>query len=138
MGEPSPENSIQGFTQHVDAVTPALVAVARKLARDGFDAIVEGVHCYGAVLDQFAQVRGLAVFPRLLIVASEAQLIAAIQRKEAERSSVGEAKTWQSHVHTLLTIQEFLLREARQRCIPIIEQEQNLCTPCNHCMTLTM
>jgi len=121
FGDPSTENIIKGFTQHVDAVTPALLAVAQKLAQDGFNAIVEGVHCYGEVLDQLAQVNGLIVLPRLLIATSETRLIASMHHKEKERSPTGEAKAWKSHVKILLVIQDFLLQEAIQRGIPIIE-----------------
>ncbi len=120
FGEPSAEHIVKGFTTHVDAVTPALLAVAHKLSRDGFDAIVEGVHCYGAVLDQLMQVGGLIVLPRLLVVPNEWRLWERMQRKEAERSRAGEAKAWKKHISALMTIQAFLLQEATERRIPIL------------------
>ncbi len=118
FGTQSSENIIQGFLAHVDAVTPALVAISQKLAKDGFDAIVEGVHCYSSVLDQLAESSDLAVHPQLLVVSSEAVLLDHIQRKEAERS--GEAKAWKDHIPTLIRIQDFLVEDANQHHIPII------------------
>ncbi len=126
LGESSTENILKGFILHVDAVAPALLAIARKLSRDGLDAIMEGVHCYGAVLDQLAQVDGLMVCPRLLVVSSEAGLLDHIQRKEAQRSAAGEAKVWKTHVKTLRSLQDFLLQEAIQRHIPLIYTEEGV------------
>jgi len=120
FGEPSTENIVKGFIEHVDAVTPALLAIVRKLSRDGFDAIVEGVHCYGDVLDQFPHVGGLIVLPQLLVVTSESRLLEHIQHKEERRSHGGESKAWKNHVKTLMKIQDFLLQDATQRHIPII------------------
>ncbi len=118
FGTQSSETIIQGFLAHVDAVAPALVAIAQKLANDGFDAIVEGVHVYSHVLDQFAEISGLVVLPRLLVVSSEAVLLDHIQRKEEERS--GEAKAWKDHLPTLLRIQNFLVEDANEHHIPIM------------------
>jgi hypothetical protein len=42
-GDPSPGDIIAGFTSHAEAVFPAVEAVAAKLARDGLDAIIEGL-----------------------------------------------------------------------------------------------
>lgn len=120
FGESSPENSVKGFTRHVDAVAPALVALVRKLSRDGFDAIIEGVHCYGEVLDQLTQVGGLNVFPRLLVVSSESRLLEHIRHKEEERFPSGEAKTWKNHAKVIMEIQDFLIQDATQRHIQII------------------
>jgi 2-phosphoglycerate kinase len=119
FGEPTTENIVKGFTKHVDAVAPALLAVVRKLSRDGFDAIVEGVHCYGDVLDQFTHIGGLIVLPRLVVI-DESRLFDYIQHKEEERSHSGEAKAWKNHINILMHIQEFLLQDAIQRHIPII------------------
>lgn len=119
FGEPSTENIIKGFIEHVDAVMPALLAIAHKLSKDGFDAIVEGVHCYGNVLDQLTQVGGLTVLPRL-VVTDESRLLAHIQHKEEERSHLGEPKAWKKHIKTVMQIQDFLLQDAIQRNIPII------------------
>ncbi len=119
FGESSPENIVKGFTTHVDAVMPALLAIAQKLSRDGFDAIVEGVHCYGDVLDQLTQVGGLTVLPRL-VVTDESRLFDHIQHKEEERSHAGESKAWKSHIKTILQIQDFLLQDAIQRHVPIV------------------
>jgi 2-phosphoglycerate kinase len=120
FGEPSTENIVKGFTKHVDAVTPALLAIVRKLSKDGFDAIVEGVHCYSDVLDQIPQVGGLIVLPRLLVVTSESGLLDHMQHKEEERSRSGEAKAWKNQTKTLMKIQDFLIQDATQRNIPII------------------
>jgi 2-phosphoglycerate kinase len=120
LGESSSENIVKGFTMHVDAVTPALLAVVRKLSRDGFNAIVEGVHCYGTVLDQFTQVCDLTVLPRLIVVTSESRLLDYIQRKEEERSYSGESKAWKDHAKTIMKIQDFLIQDAIQHNIPIM------------------
>lgn len=93
FGEPSDEHIVRGFTQHVRAVLPALVALVRRLSRDGFDAVMEGVHCYSEVMDQFRRVGGLIVCPHLLVVTSEASLFEHIQHKEEERSHAGENRT---------------------------------------------
>jgi 2-phosphoglycerate kinase len=118
FGTQSSENIIQGFIAHVNAVAPALVIIAQKLAKDGFDAIVEGVHCYSHVLDQLAAISDLVVLPRLLVVSSEAVLLDHIQRKEEERS--GEAKAWKDRTPTLIRIQDFLIEDANLHHIPIM------------------
>jgi 2-phosphoglycerate kinase len=105
---------------HVNAVTPALSAIVRQLSRDGDDAIVEGVHCYGEVLDQFLHVGGLIVLPRLLVVTSESRLLDHIRHKEEKRSSSGESKAWKNHTKILMKIQDFLLQDALQLNIQII------------------
>lgn len=120
FGDPSPENIIKGFTTHVDGVTPALVAIVRKLSEDGLDAIMEGVHGYSHVLDQFTHVGGLTVLPRLLVVTSESRLLDHIQHKEEERSHSGESKAWKTHANTIMKIQDFLIHDAIQRNIHII------------------
>ena len=120
FGEPSADNIIKGFTTHVDAVLPALLAVVQKLSRDGFDAIVEGVHCYGDVLDHYTHIGGLTVLPRLLVTTNEAKLREHIQHKEEERSFSGEPKEWKDHVKTLMIIQDFLIQDAMQRHIQIL------------------
>jgi 2-phosphoglycerate kinase len=112
FGEPSTEHIIQGFTHHVDAVTPALLVLGHKLARDGLDAIVEGVHCYSNVVEQFRRIEGLVVQPHLLLIASEARLLERIQHKEAERSLASESKIWARQRTILLTIQQFLIQDA--------------------------
>lgn len=121
FGEYSQANIIQGFTSHVHAVLPALLAVGQKLSGDGFDAIVEGVHCYSEVLGQFTHIGGLMVLPNLLVVTNEARLLGHIQRKESARASSGERKSWKEHIQTLLIIQNFLLQDAIQHHIPIID-----------------
>lgn len=123
LGEPTDRNIVRGFTTHVNAILPALLAVVHKLSRDGFDAIVEGVHCYGEVLDQFAQVEGLTVLPQLLVVTNESRLLDHMQYKEEERHHSSEPKMWRDHIKTLMTIQDFLLQDAVQRHIPIIHPE---------------
>lgn len=120
FGTHSSENIVKGFLAHVDAVAPALVAIARKLSQDGFDAILEGVHCYSQVLDQLRQVDGLTVLPQLLIVPSEVRLLERIQHKEHERSRSGEAKSWKDHIPTLMIIQDFLMQDAHDHHIHII------------------
>lgn len=118
FGTRSSEHIIQGFIAHVDAVAPALVALAQKLAKDGFDAIAEGVHCYSHVLNQLTAIGGLVVLPQLLVVSSEAVLLDHIQHKEEERS--GEAKAWKDRIPTLIRIQDFLIEDANQHHIPIM------------------
>lgn len=120
FGEPSDEHIVRGFTTHVDAMLPALLAVVQKLSKDGFDAIMEGVHCYGRVLDQFVHVGGLTVLPRLVVVTSEARLFDHIRCKEKERSRAGEPKAWKDHLRVILTIQDFLMQDAAQRHIQTI------------------
>jgi 2-phosphoglycerate kinase len=120
FGESSAENIVKGFRKHVDAVTPALLALVCKLSKDGFDAIIEGVHCYGDVLDQLTHVGELTMRPQLLVVANEARLLDHIQRKEEERSRASEPKAWKDHIKTIMIIQDFLLQDAIQHHIPII------------------
>lgn len=120
FGEPSDENIVRGFIAHVDTVLPALLTVVRKLSRDGFDAIVEGVHCYSHVLDQFRHIHGLAITPHLVVVPSASRLADHIQRKEEERSLAGEPKEWKNHLQTILTLQNFLLQDAIQHHIQIM------------------
>lgn len=124
FGERSNENIVRGFTAHVNAVLPALLAVACKLSRDGLDAIIEGVHCHGDAIDRFAQIGGLTVLPRLLVVTSESRLLDHIRHKEEERSHASEPKTWEDHIKTLMAIQSFLLQDAVQHNIQVIDVDE--------------
>jgi 2-phosphoglycerate kinase len=118
-GDPTPDGIVAGFTQHAEAVFPAVDAVAAKLARDGLDAVIEGSHFHGALIARLRQRNpDTTVRPLLLAVGSLSQLLDHISAKEQQRTPAAEPRAWKQSARALMTIQDFLVADAARHAIP--------------------
>jgi 2-phosphoglycerate kinase len=118
-GDSTPEGVVAGFTNHAEAVFPAIEAVAAKLARDGLDAVIEGSHFHGALIARLVQLdRDVTIRPVLLTVESLPQLLSHITGKERQRAPGSEPRHWQANARVLMTIQDFLIADAARHAIP--------------------
>lgn len=128
-GPPTPTNIVSGFRDHADAVAPVIQYVAAKLARDGFDAVLEGVHFHSGIIEALSAYDGARVQPRLLVVDSGRELRNRIHNKETTRTSLAERKSWSDHIKILLTIQDYLIHDAHQHGIQVTTTEEAACSP---------
>jgi 2-phosphoglycerate kinase len=117
-GDPTPGGIIAGFTSHAEAVFPAVEAVAAKLARDGLDAIIEGTHFHGALIERLRGPDVAAVRPVLVTVDSLPDLLDHIDGKERQRAARSEPRNWRANAQVLITIQDFLIADAARHAIP--------------------
>jgi 2-phosphoglycerate kinase len=115
-GEPTRENILDGFTDHVDSVMPAIRRAMMRVLADGFDAVIEGAHFYGKTIDALRfEFTDAVIDEVLLTVRDREDLRLHIARKDAARASVAEGKDWMAGVDVILTIQDFLISGARAR-----------------------
>jgi len=120
-GDLTPAGIIAGFTQHAEAVFPAVSAVAVKLAGDGLDAVIEGSHFHGALIARLRQhAPDVTVRPVLLTVESLPQLLVHITEKEQHRAPRSEPRNWRANASILMTIQDFLMTDAARHSVPQI------------------
>jgi len=118
-GDPTPGGIIAGFTQHAEAVFPAVAAVTAKLARDGLDAVIEGSHFHGALITRLRQhTADITIRPVLLTVESLPQLLDHITGKEQQRAPGSEPRSWRANATVLMTIQDYLIADAARHAIP--------------------
>lgn len=122
FGTPTKKNIIKGFTAHADSILPSLLTVTKKLAKDGFDSIIEGVHFYSNILEHLSEIKGIEIVPTLIIVKDKQKLLERIRLKERRRAKIGEYKKWQSNIKIIMTIQDFLIQDALKNNIQIIER----------------
>lgn len=119
IGDPTPGGIVAGFTRHAEAVFPAVLAVAVKLARDGLDAVIEGSCFHGALVARLRQqVQDVTIRPVLLTVESLPQLLDHITEKEQQRAPGSEPRNWRANARILMTIQDFLINDAARHAIP--------------------
>lgn len=124
-GPPTYANIVTGFIEHVDAVATGIRAVVRKLVNDGFDAVVEGAHFHGAVIEdlrmryEFADIRAT-----LLVVTPAQELRRRIEDKERQRAACAERKRWHDNLPTLLALQHFLITDAHAHGINITTADE--------------
>lgn len=129
-GPVTPTNIVSGFRDHVDAVAPAIQYVATKLARDGFDAVIEGVHFHSGTIDALrCTLGGVRVHAGLLVVESTDELCKRIRSKENARAGHAERKLWSDHFNIMLTIQDYLIRDAHEHDIPVTTTGEVACSP---------
>lgn len=118
-GDRSPAGITAGFASHAETVFPAVQAVAAKLARDGLDAVIEGVHFHGALITRLRRhCPDADVRPVLLTVESLSALLDRIERKESQRAPGSEPRDWRANAPDLMTIQRFLIADAASHAIP--------------------
>jgi 2-phosphoglycerate kinase len=119
-GPPTPANILAGFTDHVAAVSPAIEVVTHKLVSDGFDAVVEGAHFHGEVIERLRRQNLQAdIRATLLVVGTGEELLRRAVRKGASRANGLPLKEWQENISAMLTIQDFLISDAREREIDV-------------------
>lgn len=121
FGKSTKKNIIKGFTAHADSILPSLLAVTKKLARDGFDSVIEGVHFYSNIFERLSEIKGIEIAPTLMIVKDEQKLLKRIRDKEHMKARIGEPKDWRSNIKIIMTIQDFLIQDALKNNIQIIE-----------------
>jgi 2-phosphoglycerate kinase len=126
-GDPTPAGVVAGFASHAEAVFPAVQAVAAKLARDGLDAVIEGSHFHGVLIDRLRHhARDATVRPVLLTVESLPRLLDHISAKEQQRAPGSEPRNWRANAQLLMTIQDFLIADAARHAIPRMQATQTI------------
>lgn len=121
-GPPSRANIKRGFLAHVTLLGDAIKTVAAKVVDDGFDAILEGAHFHGRLIDELRkECPNAEIEARLLTVANAADLGRRVEKKEGDRAlCAAEKKEWRENVNAMLVIQDFLIADAQIHDIPIV------------------
>ena len=130
---------VAGFKAHTDAVATGVLTVARKLAADGFDAVLEGTHFHAEIINRLRMIQGVErVEASLLIVGGMEELLRRIQAKETQRVPTAPPKQWRAHAPILLVIQDWLIADAQGHGIRIITTAKEGPVSCrNDCSTST-
>ncbi len=124
-GPPTRPNIEAGFVDHVKEVAVGIRTVARKLVSDGFDAVIEGAHFHGGIIEDLRVRNGDAEVPAtLLIVRTAEELRQRVNDKKGRRAQGADRKRWQENVPVMLTIQEFLISDARAHGIPAVTVDE--------------
>lgn len=124
-GPPTSPNIEAGFVDHVKEVAVGIRTVARKLVSDGFDAVIEGAHFHGGIIEDLRVRNGDAEVPAtLLIVRTAEELRQRVNDKEGRRAQGADRKRWQEKVPAMLTIQDFLISDARAHGIPAVTVDE--------------
>ena len=124
-GTPSQDNIEAGFNAHVNAVAPAVAAVFDKLVNDGMDAVIEGAHFHGDLIENLRDThRDVDVRATLLVVESAAQLVRRIDDKERRRANGSAPKRWRENLAILLAIQEYLISDAHAHDIQPVATDE--------------
>lgn len=119
-GPPTPHNILTGFLDHVEAVARAIDMVVRKLVSDEFDAVVEGAHFSAKILEDLRNDNSRAdVRATLLVVRSAEDLRQRVLRKGRERASGVPLQEWHENITAMLTIQDYLIRDAHAHDIKV-------------------
>lgn len=120
-GAPTRANVERGFLEHVQQVLPGIKAVAAKVTKDGFGAVMEGAHFHSAVINELRNdCRNATVTSQLLAVESAEELLRRITHKEACCASNAPRKQWADHVDVMMAIQDFLINDAESQNIPVV------------------
>jgi len=113
-GRPTRCNIEAGFLDHLNDVAVGINAVAMKVVSDGFDAVIEGAHFHGGIIEAVrAANRNAEVRATLLIVRSAEELRRRVNDKERRRAQGSARKPWQENFPIMLAIQDFLISDAR-------------------------
>lgn len=125
-GSATPANIIAGFIDHVAAVSAGTRLVVRKLVSDGFDAVIEGVHFHGSIIEDLRAMSEHAdIRPTLLVINTAEELAQRIDDKERRRASPGaERKQWWNNIPIMLVIQDHLISDARTHGIRILTTDE--------------
>lgn len=140
-GSPTRRNIEAGFLDHVHEVAIGIHAVIGKLVSDGFAAVIEGAHFHGGLVNEVRAAHvGAAVHATLLVVNSAEELHRRIGDKERQRSGQAIEKHWHESMAVMLTLQDFLISDARAHRIRIstVEEWRKSCLPADAgCSTST-
>lgn len=121
-GPPTRANIETGFVEHVRVVAAGVNTIAKKLVSDGFDAVLEGVHFNSAVIEELRATNiGAEITATLLTVGTAEELLKRVEAKGASRAQGAPQKLWRENMQTMLTIQEFLIRDARSHGTRVVE-----------------
>jgi 2-phosphoglycerate kinase len=124
-GQPTRSNITAGFVDHVQEVAVGVKAVAAKLVGDGFAAVIEGAHFHGGIIEELRAANSNAeVQATLLIVKAPEELRRRIDDKEGRRAQGAARKLWHDNVPIMLTIQDFLISDARTHRIRVATAEE--------------
>lgn len=123
-GLPTNQNIVSGFIDHANQVAPGIRIVAQKLVRDGFDAVIEGVHFHGGIIDDLSTLDGATIRATLLTVSSANELQQRVKDKEGRRAQGAEHKRWNENIATMLTIQDYLVSDARAHRIRVVDSAE--------------
>ncbi|MGH3972395.1 MAG: hypothetical protein ACRDS9_03590 [Pseudonocardiaceae bacterium] len=133
-GPPTRPNIEAGFVDHVKEVAVGIRTVVRKLVSDGFDAVVEGAHFHGGIIEELRVANSNAqVHATLLIVRTVEELRQRVNGKERRRAQGAVRKRWQKNVPIMLAIQDFLVSDARTHsiCVATANEWRRSWTPVN-------
>ncbi len=112
-GPPTRPNIEAGFVDHVKEVAVGIRTVVRKLVSDGFDAMIEGAHFHGDIIEELRVANGDAeVRATLLIVRTAEELRQRVNDKERRRAHGAARKLWQENIPIMLAIQDLLISDA--------------------------
>jgi 2-phosphoglycerate kinase len=124
-GPPTRENILTGFVDHVTAVSPAIETVAAKLVSDGFDAIIEGAHFYSQIITGLRDMHPEAdVSATLLVARTATELRQRAARKVEERAEGTPLHEWTDNIGSMITIQDYLIADARANGIPVATADE--------------
>jgi len=124
-GPPTRQNIVTGFLSHAEEVAVGIRVVARKLVSDGFDAVVEGSHFHSGIIEDLCVTNSYAdIQATLLVVRTAEELRHRAADKEKGRAHGSERKRWQEHIPVMLTIQEYLISDARGHGIRIVAGDE--------------
>ena len=110
----SPEGSlIKGFENQVQHVSVGISAVLERAYREGFNAIIEGIH----LVPGYIELRENS-FMYIITVKGKKELEARFY--ERARYSKRPADYYLEHLDAILEIQEFVVKKAREHGVPVI------------------
>ncbi|ABD11750.1 hypothetical protein ThrDRAFT_01160 [Frankia casuarinae] len=119
-GSPTQHNIVTGFADHAAAIAPAIGQVVRKLVLDGFDAVVEGAHFHSPIIAALRDENRTAhIRATLLIVRTAEELRKRVAQKGRDRADGNPLKEWQDNIPFMLTIQDYLIADARGKDIEV-------------------
>ncbi len=110
----SPKGSlIKGFENQVQHVSVGISAVLERAYREGFNAIIEGIH----LVPGYIELRENS-FMYIITVRGKKELEARFY--ERSRYSKRPADYYLEHLDAILEIQEFVVKKAREHGVPVI------------------
>jgi len=105
---------VEGFENQVRHVSVGVKAVLDRVQREGFNAIIEGIH----LVPGFVEAGGNA-FMYILTVSDRKALEAHFY--ERSRYSKRPAEYYLEHLDEILRLQEYIVRKAREHGVKVIE-----------------
>lgn len=127
-GSASRQNVVMGFLNHTEIVAAGIRMATRKLIRDGFDAVIEGAHFHSGIIEDLRTTNTDAdVQATLLVVRTAKELHRRVREKESARAQGAERKRWRESIPAMLTIQEYLISDARDHGINVTTEDELEC-----------